>query len=142
MELTIGELLGSGAVATILGLTLIQIAPIKINPWSALARAIGRAVNGELINEVSNMKHELIDIRNDLGEKAAKDGRVRILRFGDELLHDVKHSKEHFDQILLDITEYEQYCEAHPEFKNNMTAMTTQHIKHTYEKCVEEHSFL
>ena len=34
---------GGGILLAVL--TVIQIAPIKINPWSALAKAIGRAIN-------------------------------------------------------------------------------------------------
>ena len=81
-------------------------------------------------------------IRDVSDERAAKATRVRILRFGDEILHGIRHSKEHFDQILLDVTEYEQYCKEHPEFVNNMTVLTTQHIKETYSACFEQHDFL
>ena len=34
---------GAGLVAI---LSLVEIAPVKINPWRAVARAIGRAING------------------------------------------------------------------------------------------------
>lgn len=131
------------------GATLIQIAPIKINPWSFLARCIGRAINKEVMEQVNSLKHEindvkqeLNDVKTDAAEREAKETRVRILRFGDEILHGVKHSKEHFDQILLDITEYSQYCEKHPSFKNDMTRLTTQQIMKTYTERLENHDFL
>ena len=92
--------------------------------------------------KVENLEKELVSMRNDIDERAAKDCRVRILRFGDEVLHDKRHTKEHFDQILQDITEYDKYCESHKDFKNNMTVMTTVHIKDTYERCMEDRSFL
>jgi len=68
--------------------------------------------------------------------------RSRILRFNDELLHGVKHTKDHFDSILLDLTFYEQYCEAHESFENNVTTSAIQNIKTTYLHCMEERSFL
>lgn len=142
IDLTIGELLKGGAIAVIAGATLIQITPIKINPWTWLAKIIGRAINSEVIEKVDSLEKKVDKLERDTGEQAAKDCRVRILHFGDEILHGVKHSKEHFDQILLDITEYEQYCDDHPDFKNNMTALTTKRIKATYEECHAEHSFL
>lgn len=40
-------LLGGGGLLAVL-LTLVEIAPIKINPWSALAKAIGRAINADV----------------------------------------------------------------------------------------------
>lgn len=129
-------------LALVAGTTLIQIAPIKINPWSWLARAIGRAINAEVIQKVENLECDLQTLKKHTEEQTAKECRVRILRFGDEILHDVHHSKEHYDQILLDITDYNNYCKEHPEFKNNMTVITTSRIMSTYEQCLEDHSFL
>ena len=44
-------LLGGGGTLFVL-LTLIQLAPIKINPWSAMAKAFGRAINSEVLEKV------------------------------------------------------------------------------------------
>lgn len=115
-------------------MTLVQLSPIKIDPWTWLARKIGHAINGDVIAQLDELK-------TAFEERAAKDARIRILRFGDEILHGIHHSKEHFDQILQDITEYEQYCKDHPEFKNKMTVLTTKHIMETYSACFDERSF-
>lgn len=109
-------------------LSCIQIAPIKINPWSKIARAIGRAFNG--------------DVMDRLEEYEANNNRYKILRFDDEIRHDVLHTKEHFDQILDDITEYERYCVDHPKYKNNKASLAIDNIRHTYAKCGTEHTFL
>ena len=37
-------LLGGGGVTVVL-LSLIQIAPVQLNPWSWIAKRIGRAIN-------------------------------------------------------------------------------------------------
>ena len=136
-ELTAGIALLFAALATI-----IQVSPIKLNPWTSLARWIGRAINGEVIQEVKELKQKVEQMDHDAGERRAKDARARVLRFGDELLHDDRHSKEHFDDILQDITEYEKYCDKHPEFENDRMKLTAQKIKDTYKRCWEEHSFL
>jgi hypothetical protein len=81
-------------------------------------------------------------MRNEEAERNAVECRTRILRFGDEILHEMEHSKEHFDQILRDITSYEHYCNSHPNFPNNNTVITTQIIKDTYRKRWDEHDFL
>ena len=136
-ELTAGIALLFAALATI-----IQVSPIKWNPWTSLARWIGRAINGEVIQEVKDLKQKVEQMDHDAGERRAKDARARVLRFGDELLHDDRHSKEHFDDILQDITEYEKYCDKHREFENDRMKLTAQKIKETYKRCWEEHSFL
>ena len=142
MNWTLNEILSWGAVIFFGGSALIEIAPIKFNPWSRIAKAIGRAINGEVIAKVERLEKDVLSLRADTDERAAKECRVRILRFGDEVRHHQKHSKEHFDQILQDITEYEHYCETHKEFKNNMTVMTTALIKEVYALCLKDDSFL
>ena len=54
----------------------------------------------------------------------------------------VRHTKEHFDQILRDITSYERYCDDHPHFENNTTVLTSQRIKDIYEDCLAKADFL
>lgn len=122
-------LLGGGAIVVIL--SLIQIAPIKINPWTAIARCIGRAINGEVLEKVDGFEEEWAELR-----------RTHILRFGDEIRLGVDHSEEHFDQVLYDISKYEKYCKSHPAYVNNKAEATIHLIKQTYEDCLSKNKFL
>lgn len=127
---------------TLLLMTLIQITPIKINPWTWLGRVIGRAINGEVLDKVNSLSEDVKALKEEDAEQWASLSRSHILRFGDELLHGVPHSKEHFDQILLDISKYEDYCDEHPNYKNNIANATIRQIKNTYQKCLENNKFL
>ena len=140
--MTLKELLTGGGSAVIILATLLQISPIKINPWSFIAKKIGKALNGEVVEKVDNLEKNVEKLRSECEERAANNCRTRILHFGDEILHNVRHSKEHFDQILLDITDYEQYCNNHPHFKNNVAVATIKRITEVYEECVENNDFL
>ena len=131
-----------GGGATVVLMTLIQIAPIKINPWSRIGRWIGRMINGELIEKVDILSKDMKKNKDDDDEQWASLSRSHILRFGDELRHGVSHSKEHFDQILLDISKYESYCDSHKDYLNDVAHETIKHIKSTYQKCLIENSFL
>ena len=122
--------------------TLVQIAPIKINPWSWLFKRVGKLLNGEVIEKVDALEEDVKEIRYIIGENEAINSRVRILRFNDEILRKHKHSKDHFDQVLAEIDRYEHYCSTHPDFKNNMTVIATDNIKACYKKCLENHEFL
>lgn len=133
--------LGSGG-ALIVAMTLVQVAPIKFNPWSAIAKAIGKAINKELIEKVEHIERELDAMKEAEEERDAISCRARILHFGDETLHGVRHTKEHFDQILRDITNYERYCDDHPNFENNTTVLTSRRIKEIYEDCMKTADFL
>lgn len=134
---------GGGVVAALM--TIFQIAPIKINPWTAIARVIGKALNGPVIENINRLgvrmdsfDEELKKLKAIGDEREAVACRTRILRFGDECLHNEKHSKEHFDQILRDIDIYETYCKTHDEFENNQAVMTIELIRQIY----REHDFL
>lgn len=127
-------------------LSLIQIAPVKISPWSWIGGWIGKIVGiRKLSDKVDNLENKM-DVLDDkvenleekVDENQAITSRVRILRFGDELRRNVDHSKESFDQVLDDITRYTQYCEDHPKFENDKTVLTTQVIKETYHKLYVE----
>ena len=64
------------------------------------------------------------------------------MHFNDEVLHGVRHSKEHYDQMLVDINNYELYCDKHRDYKNNVANLAIDNIKRTYKICTEEASFL
>ena len=134
-------LLPCGGLLIVL-LTLIQIAPIKINPWSAIAKTLGRAINKEMMDKLESLDKEMKQLRDATALESALNRRVRILHFGDEALHGQKHTKEHFDQILRDIDKYEHYCSTHPEFENNVTVLTSARIKEIYQKCLADGDFL
>lgn len=124
--------------------TLIQITPIKINPWSWLAKRIGKAINEELLNKVDALDKEVKDMQATIDEQGAKDARSKILHFGDSLIFypERKYSKDRFDEIVACVTEYNQYCDEHPKFKNHMTATTSEMILSEYRKRMENHDFV
>nr|WP_303038316.1 hypothetical protein [Enterocloster clostridioformis] len=126
--MSLNEIITSGGGVLLILLTIIQLAPIKVNPWSKIARAIGRAMN--------------VEIMDKLNESEATDARYRILRFDDEIRHHVKHTEEHFNQIMDDIDEYERYCSAHPNYKNSKAVLAIENTRRTYERCRRENSFL
>lgn len=125
-------------VAVVILMSLVEIAPIKINPWSWL----GNTLNKGIISKLEKVEKDVAEVKREVGESSAVTSRYRILRFDDEILHEIRHSKEHFDQILLDIDVYEKFCDIHPDFKNNLAVMAIKHIKEIYQKCSRENSFL
>ena len=92
--------------------------------------------------DIDNLKDSFKTMREEEGVKDAQAARRRILRFNDELLRNVDHSKEYFDDILEDVRLYDVYCGEHKDFTNGKTVMATKNIKRCYENCMEKHSFL
>lgn len=92
--------------------------------------------------DIDGLKESIGKMQEAEAEKEVISARRRILRFNDEVLRDVDHSKEYFDDILEDIKTYEDYCDEHRDFQNGKTVMATKNIKKTYENCMEKHNFL
>ena len=135
---------------------LVEITPIKFNPLSWIAKKIGKAFNGDVMNEIGNLKTEMgnvkkevtdikkdvSDIREEAKEREATNRRTRILEFGDGILHETPYSKEHWDSILMDCSSYENYCDDHPNYMNNVAKATIKHIKNMYQKHLQDDTFL
>lgn len=80
-------------------------------------------------------------IREDEDDKA-RNQRYRILRFYDEMCEHRRHSESHFEDILDDIDEYEEYCERHPNFRNSRGKLAMRNIQRTYDKLKSTGGFL
>lgn len=105
--------------------------------WNFIQFLIVRRDNQKAsFNEI---KQTLEKLSERIEENQAILARTHILRFDDELLNNIDHSKEYFCQQLQDIDTYEAYCAKHPDFKNSYATCAIQHIRETYQRLLEEH---
>lgn len=80
-------------------------------------------------------------IKEDEDDKA-RNQRYRILRFYDEMCEHRRHSESHFEDILDDIDNYEEYCNRHPDFRNSRGHIAMKNIQATYDKLKANDGFL
>lgn len=125
-----------------------KFGPKDKKPWTALFTFIGKILTKEfaesqnkLIERVDSLSLEVKEVARSVDETRAIAARVRILRFGDELQEGRMHSKDTFDQTLLDIDNYERYCKEHTEFKNHVTEATSAFIQEQYQERLRKHDF-
>ena len=155
-----GQVLGKCGIALVILFTLLQIAPIKVNPWSWLGKLVGRffgwlgkrigkTINGEVISELGEIKNRLSELEKhderqdaERAEDKALDARRRILQFADEIRRKVRHSEEHFNNVFEDIKYYKTYCDDHKNFENVRARISIKIIEETYERCTRENDFL
>lgn len=147
--MTIKEILYGSGGALVLIMSLLQVSKININPWTAIFGWIGKQLNQEVLAKVAvlekrmdTMQTDVDTIRDEGRERHAKDCRVRILRFADEIYLGTNHSQEHYKQILGDITQYENYCDTHDKFENQIAVAAIRQIKESYDKHIRNHDFL
>jgi len=117
--------LGNVSIICFLVLSLIQISPIKINPWSIFAKWIQKQLS------LDEIKEDLMDSR-----------RTRIIRFDDELIEKREHRKDMFDAILVDCDKYEKFCKNHHGYVNSVADDSIKHIKEVYAELKREDAFL
>lgn len=95
---------------------------------------------------VSRIDDVEVKLNNHISEEElvnAKQMRIRILRFNDELCRGMRFSQYHFDDILEDVTAYEAFCEKHKDdYKNGKGQIAIEHIREEYKKHMINNDFL
>ncbi len=134
--MTLAQIFSWGGGGLFLLLTLVQLAPIKVNPWSWLAKSVGKAIGIAAVEKKLD-EHISTDDRRD-----ADRHRMEILRFNNELLRSIDHTKEEFIEVLAEIDAYERFCEDHPDYPNNRAVLAIENIRENYKERLKKHDFL
>lgn len=98
------EILTHPTLLLVGAVTLVEIVPIKINPWKALLHWIGNCINGDL-------KSDLSELKRDFEETKAQDKRWHILNFANSCRNGKLHSKDEWQHVMSEISEYEAYTD-------------------------------
>ena len=114
---------------------------IKILTLVVGSQTIWSFIQFLIMRRDSSVKRAIEDLSEKVDRNQAILARTHILRFDDELLNDITHSREYFAQQLQDIDTYEAYCETHPHFKNSYAVAAISHIRSTYQKLLDQHEF-
>lgn len=96
----------------------------------------------KIMDMIQTLEEKIDKLDSQMSEDGAITARVRILKFMDELLEGRRHTKDSYDQVMTDITNYNKYCKSHPDFKNNQTESTIEYINKNYQERLEKHDFL
>lgn len=145
----------TGGSAVLVLMTLVQIAPIKISPWSAIGNtikkaftALGMAMNKGVIERISALEDKIDsletrfnDHEGDRGKDKADERRADILRFNREVIRGLPHTMEDFIEVISYIDYYEKYCAEHPKYENNRAVMAIQNIERAYREHLKANDF-
>lgn len=118
-------------------LSLIQITPLKLNPWDSILRWVGRRINGELEDKVGSLEGKVEDVRRDCEERAISDMRWHILNFAYTCRNSEDHTKEQWHHVLDQAKKYELYIEEH-ELDNGVIEEDTKYIRELYNRLSKE----
>ena len=130
-RLTYGEAAGWALTLLILLLSLIQISPLKLNPWDKLFAWIGRKANGALQRQVSDLQKQVTDMW-------VNDRRISILTFAREAKSGIIHSPDEWTNVLNQAEEYENFVKVH-QVTNGIITQETEFIRNLYQQLSREH---
>lgn len=135
-------------VVVITSLVLQRLMPKGKAPLSLLARVLGQELNREVSEKISEIDKRITALSDKVVSVAKANeetriiaARVRILRFGDELLNNVPHSKDSFDQAMMDVDVYTRYCKNNPDFQNGIAGSMAEYIREQYNANLRNHGF-
>lgn len=147
--MSLKDILLSGGGGLLVLLSIVEISPIKFNPWTAFVKWIGRAINADVMKSLEAVKASQNEARERLethivtDEKREADHcRTRILHFNNEILREIPHTKEEFNEVLKDIDDYERYCHTHPDYANGRAVHAIANIGRVYDERLKKHDFL
>ena len=112
-------------------LSLIQISPIKLNPWDKLLGWFGKKLNGGVESEIKNLQKQVRDLW-------INNHRQSILTFARECRADIDHSAEEWSHILNLCEEYETYTEKN-DITNGVVRQNTRYIRELYQELSRDH---
>lgn len=140
MEMIVADRYSILAVVFILA-TIIQIAPIKINPWGAIFGWVGRQMNKEVIEKIDQVEKRLDDHIKESSEAELRARRVSILDFSSSVIRGVNYHKEKFDFMITECDNYEDYC-IQNKIKNGVAAASIEEIRRVYKERLRKNDFL
>lgn len=134
---------GASAVVFLLlfFMTIIQIAPIKLNPWDKILRWFGNHMNADIVKRVDVIEEKLDEHIKDSSEERIRKVRADILDFGNACMNGRPHTKEEFEFVISECDQYEKHIEK-LQIKNGVATATIREIRRLYEKHLQNNTFL
>jgi hypothetical protein len=127
---------------------IIDVSPIKINPWKQIGKQLKEFFTGELKEEITSLKAEIKEVDAKLdkhiqenNEETARKWRHDILEFCNQELNHKRHTKEQWDDVLPSCAEYERFCERN-NIINEKATKAIKELNRRYEMHMANEDFL
>lgn len=130
-------------------MSIVQVTPIKLNPWSALFKWLSKAINGDLIKAVDSINTKVDGLSTKLNQhieesdrKDLREQRESILDFASAVAEGKRsYTKEQYEQMLHECDAYATYC-INKNFRNSVAEESIELIRQSYRSKIKHNSFL
>lgn len=114
--------------------TIIEIVPIKINPWRWILTKLRTWLTGDIREELHNVK-------NELRETKVQNWRWNVLDFANSCRNGRRHSKDEWCHTISQLAEYENYIERN-NITNGVFEEDARFLREEYQQHCKNNDFL
>ena len=111
-------------------MSLVQVSPLKLNPWDRVFAWLGKKMYGQVDGEIKYLRGKVCDLW-------VTSHRQSILNFARECREEVHHDPEEWATILTIAEEYEDHCKRHGT-ANGVVRENTRYIRELYQELARE----
>lgn len=119
----------------------IQITPIKVNPWSALFKWIGKTITGNACSKIDGLIDKVEKIEKDVKTNEKDRIRWEILDFANSCRNDRKHTRDEFQHIVALNDKYKRLLKETND-TNGVFEVEYNYIQDLYAERLEKNDFL
>lgn len=119
----------------------IQITPIKINPWSALFKWIGKIITGNACSKIDGLIDKVEKIEKDVKTNEKDRIRWEILDFANSCRNNRKHTRDEFQHIVALNDKYKRLLQETND-TNGVFEVEYNYIQDLYAERLEKNDFL
>ena len=129
--MSVSEILGAGGLGLVLLLSLVQVAPLKLNPWDRVFDWLGQKLNRTADEELKKLQAQIQGMW-------INSHRHTILRFARECRAGIDHSPDEWTNVLNVAEEYEAYVREN-SITNGIITQDTVYLRNLYQELSREH---
>jgi len=119
----------------------IQITPIKVNPWSALFKWIGKTITGNACSKIDGLIDKVEKIEKDVKNNEKDRIRWEILDFANSCRNNRKHTRDEFQHIVALNDKYKRLLQETND-TNGVFEVEYNYIQDLYAERLEKNDFL
>lgn len=120
---------------------VIEVAPIKINPWTTFLKFVGTRMNADILLRLEEVEGQLKKQDDKIDNNEKDRIRYEILDFARACRKHEKHTKEEFDHIFEQYDKYEVIL-AKLEQPNGKVTQAMHFISDLYQEILAEDDFI
>lgn len=130
-----------GILTVLLTMTVVQVAPIKIDPWKFIFEKIGGWLNSSIIARVESIERKLDNHILEYEHDKVEGMRTKILDFANACMNNRPQTQEAYVYMLKICDNYEEYIQSNGQ-RNGEVSLAMNEIKRLYSENMQNNSFL